>query len=150
MKKLLMVLALVLFTATSVLAQTTFQSTDITLTSRTNGTIEDTIVNTANRLIAFPIVTGGYPQYYDVASVSASLTRISGTAAGVARWMASNDGVNFFRIQRTDSIIVTNLATQAVGFSTAPYAYKYLGISYTGSGTMSVKMRASAVLKRRK
>jgi hypothetical protein len=143
MKKFIFALALVILAASSAFTQS-FR--EITLISETNGSVEDTVTNTGVRIISFkdPV-----PQYYDGASVSVTLTKISGTGAGVVRFVASHDGINYFRINRTDSLIVSNLTAVAAGFTIAPHAYKYLGISYTGAGTMAYKMRGSAVVRRR-
>lgn len=122
------------------------QSRVLSLYSEYNTTLTDTVTNTGVRIIA---TNEPIPQYYDVASLSVTLVKISGTGAGVVRFMASHDGTNFFRINKTDSLIVSNVTPLAARFSISPMPYRYLGISYTGAGTMSYKMTGTAVLKRK-
>jgi hypothetical protein len=142
MKKYLIALVLVLLTASSLLAQD-FKT--LTLYSETHGKTVDTVTNTGVRIVAIP----NTPQYFDAGGIQARVDKISGTGAGVIRAVASYDGVNFFRIIPTDSLNVTNVTTAYKAFVLTSYPYNYVGISYTGSGTMAYKLQGTAWLKRK-
>lgn len=138
MKKYLIALVLVLLTASSLFAQ-------VTMYSETHGKTVDTVTNTGVRTVAIP----NTPQFFDFVGFQARVDKISGTGAGVIRAVASFDGVNFFRILPTDSLIVTNVTTAYKQFVLTSFPYNYVGIQYTGAGTMAYKLQGTAWLKRR-
>lgn len=142
MKKYLIALVLVLLTASSLFAQDTRV---LTMYSETHGKTVDTVTNTGVRTVAIP----NTPQYYDVGGIVARVDKISGTGAGVIRAVASYDGVNFFRILPTDSLNVTNVTTAYKSFPLPSYPYNYVGVQYTGAGTMAYKLQGTTWLKRR-
>jgi hypothetical protein len=120
---------------------------EIVLISTTNSTATDTVTNTGVRTVR----TGASQGYWATAGVGVTVTKISGTVAGVVRLMGSYDGTNFFRINPTDSLIATNVTTNYKSFTiTGGMPYKYLGVQYTGSGIMAAKLTAYGLLKRPK
>ena len=139
--KYFIALVLVLLTATSLFAQSTTQN----FISKYNGTVEDTVVNTTAKTIASPKIES----FYDLVGVEVRITKVSGTVAGTLRLFGSYDGTNWVRVNASDSLIVPNTATAYKSFTVTSYPYRYLGVTYTPTGTMSAKMRASALYKRK-
>ena len=80
-----------------------------------------------------------------------AITKISGTVAGVVRLFGSIDGVTYARIAATDSLNATNVASQGKLFNVLPsggkWPYKYVRVSYTGTGTMSASFTSRALFK---
>ena len=120
---------------------------EITLISTTNATTIDTVTNTGVRTVR----TGANQGYWATAGIGVTVTKISGTVAGVVRLVGSYDGVNFFRVNPTDSLNAANVTTNYKSFVlTTGVPYKYLGVQYTGVGTMAAKLSAYTILKRPK
>jgi len=103
----------------------------------------DTVDNaeTVNQVINI----GGFQE---VVTIQPILTKISGTAAGVVRLWGSIDGVNFVRVNPTDSLTMTDVATKTKVFIVSPSAYTHYRISYTGVSTMSVKLQTPAIWRK--
>lgn len=143
MKKYILALALVL-TAMVSMAQ---EFKEVDFRSSTNTTTTDTVTNAGVKLL----VTPSTPQFYNTVGVGVVVTKISGTSAGVVRLMGSLDGINYFRVNPTDSLNVGNVTpAQSKAFIVTSYAYKYLGVQYTGTGTMAAKITSKALYKRGK
>lgn len=70
------------------------------------------------------------------------VTKISGTVAGTAFLQASNDGTNFVEVNSSDSLALTNVATQSYLWTVGreAQAYQYYRILVTGSGTMAASI----------
>jgi len=143
MKKILLLLFAFTVTIATALAQ---EIREVSLISETNATLTDTVTNTGVKIVATP----NTPGFWDLAGVSVTITKISGTVAGVARLVGSYDGTNFFRIVPTDSLNAANVTTNIKSFVVTSYPYKYLGVQYTGTGTMAAKLNATAIFKRAK
>lgn len=142
MKNILALFTLLLIT-TSVFAQA--NRTEYLL-SNANSTAVDTVSNTATKTLTSAIISGSW----DAVGVGLAVTKISGTAAGTVKLMGSVDGVNFTQIG-TESFTVTDIAgVQGKIFVITPYVYNVIRVSYTGVGTMSAKISATALFKRTK
>lgn len=102
----------------------------------------DTVVNTATKNQSIAVGIG------KVATIQTTLTKISGTAAGVVRLFGSLDNVNWVRVNPTDSLTMTDVATKTKAFVVTPGAFTYYRIGYTGVGTMSVKLNSQAAWRK--
>jgi hypothetical protein len=109
----------------------------------TNGYVRDTVTNTGAKVL-FTRVTGG--QAY--ISIQVDITKISGTLGGTLTIVASNDGVTYYDIgnltteNRDTAYTVTNTASQGYIYRCKP-GFKYYGVRWTGTGTMSGSFVAS-------
>lgn len=99
----------------------------------------DTVVNTATKNLLLKV-----PNTQSVVSVQLVNTKISGTVAGKTYWQASNDGVNYVKL---DSITNVNQTTNTKIFIDAPARYLHYRLSTTGSGTMSMKTYGYSILR---
>lgn len=128
-------MAFSIFTAISASAQTSLYGT--------NGYVRDTVTNTGAKVL-FTRVTGG--QAY--ISIQVDITKISGTLGGTLTIVASNDGVTYYDIgnltteNRDTAYTVTNTASQGYIYRCKP-GFKYYGVRWTGTGTMSGSFVAS-------
>lgn len=68
------------------------------------------------------------------------VTKVSGTIGGVARLKGSLDGINYVSAV-TDTVILTNVATNTYIWNIAPSKYLYYMIKTTGAGTMSATIK---------
>ena len=143
MKKILFLLFAFTLSIAGALAQ---EISDVTLISETNATATDTVTNTGVKIVATPSTPG----FWDLAGVFVTVTKISGTVAGVVRLVGSYDGTNFFRIAPTDSLNAANVTSNYKSFTLTSYPYKYIGVQYTGTGTMAAKLNATTLFKRAK
>lgn len=145
MKKLIFGLALALIS----FATQAQEFKEYFLTSTYNGRQIDTVAQSGVRLQASPSV----PQFYNSVGVGVQTTRISGTAGGVIRLLGSYDGVNFFRILPTDSLVVSNsTVTNYKSFILNAYHYKHIAVQYSGNtgAAQSVTLRSRVLFKRGK
>lgn len=129
----------------SALAQE-YKEVPLLLSTTNSAWLQDTVDNTEVRIVRTPKTPG----YWNLAAVTATATKISGTVAGVIRLVGSYDGTNWVRVNPTDSLIATNVATNYKTFSITSYPYNYLAVQYTGSGTMSAIFKGYAIFKRGK
>lgn len=104
----------------------------------------------------------GYVEYrvrgwYNTVSIQAVATKISGTAAGTVTLQGSLDGTNFvtvptnylfdvtgqepYKVDGTATLTVTDVTTSTKIFTVIGSPFQYYRLSYTGSGTMSVRLR---------
>lgn len=102
----------------------------------------DTITNSAT-----VNVTQTLASPYDVASFQAVVTKVDGTVAGTVLLQGSNDGTNYVDIS-TDTLTLTDVATQSYLWSVTDAPYKYYRLKGTGSGTMNAILAGFAVAKR--
>lgn len=104
------------------------------------GLIDDTITNSATGYITYPLT-----DYYEQVAIQAVATKISGTAGGTVTVQGSLDGSNFVTVKAayitSSTLTVLNQTTTCKIFVITGSPYKYYRLSYTGSGTMSVKLR---------
>jgi len=80
-----------------------------------------------------------------VVGVQVVVTKISGTVAGNCKLFGSIDGLNYVQIETTDSLALTDVATQTYIWQVAPSPYDKLKCTCTGSGTMSAGILAKAI-----
>lgn len=117
----------------------------------------DTLTNAATSNVQLPI-----SGYQSTISVSAYVTKLTGTTAGTVFLYASNDGTNYKRIPSVkddgtvgkDSLILANTAgvqekqfklVQNIG---AAPAAAYYQIRTVGSGTQTTKIQAYAIWRK--
>lgn len=87
--------------------------------------------------------------YYPTIAIQPVVTKVSGTAAGAVRLYGSLDGVNYVRINPTDSLLVTNVSTpQTKIFTITGSPYEFYRAAYTGVGTMVAKIVTLATWKK--
>lgn len=134
----------VLFTLISVASFA--QAGVASLTSDFNKSTLDTVVNTGIRTQTTKAVS----DFYDVVGIGVTVRKLTGTANGVIRLQGSYDGVNFFRVLPTDSLIVSNTATtNNKGFHLTAYPYVYLRVQYTGIGTATAEFKSVVKYKKK-
>lgn len=75
-----------------------------------------------------------------------SVTKISGTVAGVIRDSVSIDGVKYFALGDTMNVAPTNMHKIVAKTATPYYIYKF---TYTGTGTMAATWKVKYVLRKR-
>lgn len=127
MKKIfvLLVAAILCFALPTIsLAQTSLYSTG-------NGLTRDTVSNAGNKTLALSNPVLGYKA---TVTIQVDVTKISGTLAGTIIPVGSNDGTTYYAL--TGSYTVTDTSSQGVNFSVTT-GYRYYGIKWTGTGTMS-------------
>ncbi len=88
------------------------------------------------------------PGYWDVVSVQATFTKISGTTiAGSASLYGSIDNVGFTLIG--SAYTVTNVTAQTASWSITSSIFKYYKLVVTPSGTESVQVQSPILWRRR-
>lgn len=117
----------------------------------------DTLTNAATSNVQLPI-----SGYQSTISVSAYVTKLTGTTAGTVFLYASNDGTNYKRIPSVkddgtvgkDSLILANTAGvqekqfKLVQSTGAAPAAAYYQIRTVGSGTQTTKIQAYAIWRK--
>lgn len=109
-----------------------------------NGIVVDTVSNTNTKSI-----TARVSGYQDVIAIQPVLTKISGTTAGTVRLFGSVDGANYVRINTTDSLVASNVASQSKIFLVTNHAYEFYRITYVGSGTHVTTLKALLIARKR-
>lgn len=106
----------------------------------TYSNVIDTVTNSATNTIVLRV-----KGWYKTVVVQPVITKISGTAAGTVTLQGSNDGTNYVTVSSSFSdgqtLTVTNVTTSTKLFKITGSPYAYYRLSYTGSGTMSCKLR---------
>lgn len=134
MKKALFSLILALMVACSY-----GQTSEIVLRT-SGGAVTDTVANTGAGTISARVFGA-----QSAVALQAVLKKVSGTTAGTVRLFASIDGVNYDRINKTDSLVASNVASQSKIFLVQTPAYNYYRIVYVGSGSHSTVLSATAL-----
>lgn len=106
--------------------------------------IADTLVNAATKTQTVKI-----PGYWDVVSIQANLTKISGTTAGKVYLLGSLDNVSFDRAGGLDSLTVSNVTLQSKTFHVSPSRYVFYRIQFVGTGTQSTRFNSLAVTRKK-
>ena len=101
----------------------------------------DTIVNTAS-----VSVSQTYSSEYGNVAFQAVVTKVSGTVAGTVLLQGSLDGTNYVDIS-TDTLSLTDVATQSKLWSVDANPYKYYRLKGTGSGTMAAIIAGYALAR---
>jgi hypothetical protein len=99
------------------------------LISAGNSLARDTVTNTAAKSWL-----GQFAGYHSTVTIQVDITKISGTLAGSLTVVASNDGVTYQAIG--SAFTVTDVASQSTNFSPT-LGFRYYGVKWTGTGTMS-------------
>lgn len=141
MKKLLMLFFLCLSVVFAAQAQTISGTTILKSTAlhAETDTITDATVETQYGNVGFN---------KNVVSVQSTITKISGTVAGVMTLEGSLNGTSYQRINTTDSLLLTNVASQSKIFTVSPNLYKYIRVKVTPTGTQSAKLNSVALWRR--
>ena len=79
--------------------------------------------------------------FQETTSFCITLTKISGTVAGVTQLYGSNDGTNYAALGSSKTN--TDVASQTWCFDDSPKHYLYYKVLITGAGTMSVSYSAT-------
>jgi hypothetical protein len=103
----------------------------------------DTLTNAGGKT-QYASITG----YQDVITIQTTVTKLSGTTAGVGYLYGSLDNVNYVRIS-TDSLLLTNTATQVKLWNISPSTVQYYQIKWVPSGTQSTKVQTYAIYRHR-
>jgi hypothetical protein len=103
----------------------------------------DTVTNTASA--TWYTTTGGQNSSF---SLQINITKISGTVGGTLRVMYSNDGSNWFSFA-SDSTITPTDASGSYGWQLNNVSAPYIGVKWTGTGTMSGSASATLNPRRR-
>lgn len=112
--------------------------------STTTGKALDTVTNTATKTQRIAL-----DGYQDMVSIVATVTKLTGTAAGAVTCWGSVDKINWVRVD-TVSYTVTDVAgSQSTRWAINPSQFPFYQISYTGVGTMTATL-SSKIFARKK
>lgn len=104
-----------------------------------SGVAADTITNTGTGYVSVALAG-----YLKSVSIQADYTRVSGTAAGTLKLQASNDGVTYSDVASYTYTIAAVTGTQGTIWKLDNYAFKYIRVYDTGSGTNKGYIKAKA------
>lgn len=142
MKKLLSILIIGLLFAIALPTQSHAQANTTYLKSTTSHGTVDTITN-ATVKTQYASITG----YQAVLTIQTTVTKISGTTAGVVYLYGSLDNVNYTRIA-TDSLLLANVSTAQVKlWSVNPSTVQYYQMRVVPSGMQSTKISTYAIYR---
>lgn len=119
------------------------QSTTATLANLTStySNAIDTVTNSATNTVTLRVKS-----WYKTIVIQPVITKISGTVGGTVTVQGSNDGTNYTTVSSSYSdaqtLTPTNQTTNTKLFKITGSPYAYYRVSYTGTGTMSAKLRA--------
>lgn len=139
MKKLFILFAL--FVALGVNAQADLKSV--------YNAVSDTVTDTGTQYLQIETTREGQTS----TAVQVVITKISGTVAGTLTFQGSLDGTNFKAATLLDSatnlhtFTATNVASQNFIWYIRPNPYRYVRVSYTGSGTMAASFKAKILTR---
>ncbi len=120
--------------------QKTNLHTSFNMKSATN---YDTVVvnNTSTKYVTLQLQS-----WYTSTNIQVVVTKLSGTAGGTVTIQGSNDGTNYVTVDTNYStaqtLSVANQTTNTKFFILTGSPYSYYRASYTGTGTMSCRIRA--------
>lgn len=142
MKKFILLLLASALSFSVASAQT--KSASAIMKSSASHVATDTVVNAATVYQISPVSFAN-----SHVAIQTTLTKISGTLGGVVRLFGSLDGVNYVRVLPTDSLLVTDVATQSKIFQITDPGYSYYRVGCTGvTGPMSTKMNSIVFTRR--
>lgn len=164
MKKIITLSILALFASVGVNAQQT-GTTGRGVQSDSTSITTSTVINTGSK-IQYVAVSNAW----DVVTIQAVITKVSGTVAGVSIPVVSNDGVNFVAYHKpwiaatsaqkaySDSLTSTNVTTNSKiwvfannahvdGSTPLAFPFAYVGVQTTGSGTMVATLKTYATFR---
>ncbi len=101
----------------------------------------DTVVNTAAKYLVASVAVKS-----PTVAIQFDCTKISGTVAGTIVPVASNDGVTYY-VNGASTMTATDVASQG-NIWVVPAGYKYYGVRWTGTGTMSASIKTTIVAYR--
>lgn len=147
MKKLGLILLFgaLIFSVSKVQAQRSLLSSNAAALIKT----VDTVTNTGVVNMTLPVTQPVIGQHQTI-TVSAVITKISGTGAGTVVLQGSTDGVNYETLAasqlqgaQTASFTITNVASQVHYFVVEKAGYKFFRTVTTGSGTEVVSVKGA-------
>jgi hypothetical protein len=145
MKKLFLIVAVTMFSTTLELTKLNAQTVTYDMTSSI-GVAKDTITNTGTNSVTIPLAKS-----YDYIAIQPVITKITGTIVNSkAQLMGSVDNVNWQIISAADTLHISNVTTNTcvwVKLKADVCPYAYLGVFYTGAGTMTASLKAKVCLK---
>ncbi len=112
--------------------------------SSVRGFASDTVTNSATKTLSLQV-----RNFYKTVTIQVVATKISGTAGGTVTLQGSNDGTNYVTVStdysdaQTMTVLNQTTTTKFLIVTGSPYAYYRL--SYTGTGTMAVRLRGYLV-----
>jgi hypothetical protein len=102
--------------------------------------LTDTVTNTGVVVMGSNIVAGAAKNI----TVTATFTKISGTAAGTATLLGSLNGIDWTSASAT-SFTVTDVATQTTSWILTSKPFQYYRVSCTGSGTTAYTVKGQVL-----
>ena len=112
----------------------------------------DTVTNAGSGYVGLQV-----KGWYHTVSIQAVATKISGTAGGTITLQGSLDGTNYvtvptnylyavsgqqpYQVGSAATLTVTNVTTSTAIFTIIGSPFQYYRLSYTGTGTMSVRLQ---------
>lgn len=139
MKKILF-LCLLTILATAFISPQLQAQTPVNLISTGNSLATDTVTNAGVKTLISP--TLGYATSI---TIQVDITKISGTLGGSLTAVVSNDGITYYAIG--SAYTVTDVASQGTTF-TPTLGFRYYGVRWTGTGTMSGSFKAKLVTRK--
>jgi hypothetical protein len=79
-------------------------------------------------------------------SIQLNVTKISGTVGGTLKLVYSTDGTNFYNFN--DTVYTAANASGVYGWNVHNVAATYIGVKFTGTGTMSASAAGTVTGKR--
>ena len=109
-----------------------------------NGLTKDTVTNTATKMLA-----GRPGAYVTSVTIQVDLTKISGTLGGTLTPIVSNDGVSYYSVaSRVTRDTAYNVPDASGGYAyNLPLGWRYYGVKWAGTGTMSGSFTAKLSFK---
>lgn len=145
MKKILFLLALSISLAFTAMAQKNLETTLVSQYSNTVDTVDNAETIYLNLSTA---AAQSSKAFYKTALVVFKTQEISGTGGGTATLEVSSNGTDFATHPSASAYtIVDQTAAQTTAWKIDNFAGKTFRIKITGTGTMSYKVWASAILK---
>jgi hypothetical protein len=133
MKKILLMLFIIASTAFALQAQTNFSYTSTNPT----GAVLNATIDTLNLTVS--------PNYYEVMTIQALVTKTSGTMAGTVRLYGSNfNNVAGSWQAVSDTLTLSNATTNVKTWTLAKPGYKYYQILQSGGTTVAGTIVAKA------
>lgn len=131
------------FLAVCLMAIAFIGSAQTSLLSQTSGNTLDTVTNTGVRIMGLNTVG-----YKETVTATVVITYISGTQGGTMVPVASDDGVSWGDISQVTKDTVTVPNSNFVKNYSFQKGYKWYGVKWTGTGTMSGSISGKLVARK--
>jgi len=109
----------------------------------------DIVTNTGTGTNVYEIKSG-----YESLTIQSVVKKTSGTVAGTVTLQGSNDGTNYVTVAAAYALgsvvtfTATDVSVQSVQFVVTGNPYKYIRVSYTGSGTMVATLKSYLIAQK--